>query len=290
MKSQLSCVICNIMNKMNVCKYCNNFFCDFCYDSIHHNQIIHKSRNMNKKIKFVNFCPYMCIKSETKKYCYYCGGNYTDLIKCNYCYKIICTSCREINYQNDEFEEVYGYCSQDCYHKILTGINNNYNICSDCNKEYINLRDLNLCKNCYFKNEYYSNIHIIDSRKYLKKKLLNEIENKGDLYKHKLFDFVNKTMKKYVDNSKNKYINKDKVNIQDWLDNIYAGNNFYYNLWDTIIENTLYKIEDVKKIIIKTRKENGNDSVNIHNIEDNDDFNMEVLDDLSLNINEITYV
>ena len=274
------------MNKMNVCKQCNNYFCDFCYDSIHHNQIIHKSNSINKKIKFVNFCPYKCIKSETKKYCYYCGGNYTDLIRCSYCYKIICTSCREKNYQDDEFEEIYGYCSQECYHKILSGMYNNYKICCECNKEFINLRDLELCKDCYFRNDYYTNIFSIDSRKVLKNKLTKKLEKKTILYKDELFLHLNNTMKKYIENSKNKYINKEKINIKDWFDNIYAGNNFYYNMWDTIIENTLYKIKEVEK----NKMKNDINFKDLVDFEKNDDFNMEVVKELSLNVNEITYI
>ena len=103
-----------------------------------------------------------------------------------------------------------------------------------------------LCKNCFLKDEYYSNIFTINERLDLRNNLFKELENDDD-YKLKIFKVVEEKVLYHCKSSNNKYIKRDKINIGDWVNNTHAGNNYYYNIFDMVVENMLYKINDLKK-------------------------------------------
>ena len=239
-KTIYKCAICNNIGKVNICTICNHKFCSKCIRKSHPGYELNE--NIDKeRLNFINQCPFKCVYSQTKTFCFDCGESYMNMIKCLCCNTICCTMCAKNNLfrkkkiKEEDVRTAKLFCSSSCYEIFMDSPNNKWLVCYDCGTEYFDITHNKLCSICLLKNNFEKDILFNSKRK--------ELQTKFDLFlqeNHLEIKDIESILQKRVENISNKLENIDnKVTINSWLQETNAGYNMCYNIWDQVISDLI---------------------------------------------------
>lgn len=238
-KTSYKCVICNNIGKVNICTICNNKFCSKCITKSHQGCVLNK--NIDKeRINFINQCPFKCVYSSTKSFCFDCGESYINMIKCLCCNTVSCSMCvkknlfRKKKFKIEDVRTAKLFCSLSCYEIFMDNPNNKWVVCPDCGTEYFDITHKKLCSLCSLKCNFEKDILFNSKRVELQKNLLLfleenylEIKDIDDILAHRVKEKSDKI----------EHIIENKVTLNTWLNELNAGYNMCYNIWDEIVND-----------------------------------------------------
>ena len=239
-KTIYQCIICNNIGKVNICTICSHKFCSKCIKKSHVGYELNS--NIDKeRLNFVTQCPFKCVYSGTKTYCFDCGESYLNMIKCLCCNTISCTMCAKKNlfrkkkFKSEDMRTAKLFCSLSCYEIFMDNPNNKWLICYDCGTEYFDITHNKLCSLCSLKNNFEKDILFNTKREELKSKFkLFLQENYLELP-----DIETILLKRVKDLSGKMENINNKVTIKSWLDEKNVGYNMCYNIWDQVISDLI---------------------------------------------------
>ena len=238
-KTIFKCVICNGLGNIHICSKCSHKFCTKCIKKSHEG-CIEVNNLSNERINYSELCPFRCLYSKTNKYCFDCGGNYINMIRCICCNMICCTSCAKHNlflkkkFNDEQIRTAKLFCSLSCYEIFMENPNNKWLVCKDCGEEYFDISYKKLCSCCLLKHYFEKDILFNKKRKDLKSNLIQFLDENYLEMKDIKEILENRVL---IESNKMSNIKNNKVTLNLWLNESNVGYNLCYNIWDDVINN-----------------------------------------------------
>jgi hypothetical protein len=251
----LKCFRCNKINckKIYKCVNCDILCCKECLDETNPKRLTYKVLKSDKNgIEKTIYCPLHC--SKKYNYCNDCGDQFSNLISCSSCLINFCSDCHERNMDNlgelmipDDYQ--YNrqiktisslYCSKSCFQIHYMQNNDNYTICFNCGKIFLDFYGHGDCERCLTLAKVDCDVLHNKNRDIYQREILLLISDRK-ITEEEIVEKVNEYMKDEIE--KNEFIEINKITFRSWLYAIEVGATTTMKMYDNVILNILKEFE-----------------------------------------------
>jgi hypothetical protein len=231
----LKCYRCSKINckKYYKCVNCDIICCKECLDETNPKRLTYKVfKNDKNGIEKTIYCPLHC--SKKNNYCNDCGSQFSNLFSCPSCLINFCTNCQERNMEdigefmipgdyeyNREIKTISSlYCSKSCFQIHYLQNNENYTVCFNCGKIFLDFYGHGNCERCLNLAKVECDVLHNRNRDIYQKEILILISEQK-ITEEEIDIKVNDYMKDEIE--KNDFIEKNNITFKKWLHSVEAG-------------------------------------------------------------------